>query len=272
MHEGKLSDWKEDYMTGTQSYPVTARQEFILPLLRLPFTRATILRDPEFQIDPSQISVKHNKEMASKYWADPTEERGRKASGKTIHYANITEEVIQNESSEAGIVLSSDAVQNMTEKCNKLRQMFTEVYNGYTDRAFKSMRGFTLFTPIGGQGRSPELHIDNTILTLHWAAALATFRVHDGLLDDKVWEALDMRRRKQKAPEEQSKDFSFLVDQARILDMTENQVGDVCFTKGQLGRDLGDKNARQSVCVHVSSPTIHQFGQAGFLMTPEMPK
>ena len=176
------------------------------------------------------------------------------------------------EAAAANIRISDDQVENFTQKCNAIRDLFTKVYNEYTDQAFEAMRGFTLFTPPGGQGRSPELHIDNTVLSVHWAAAFATFKLHDGELSDDVWNMLSMIERKKKTQDVQDAEFARRIQLAKELPMFENQIGDLMITKGQLGLNLSDPIIRQQMCVHVSSETIIKFGQAGFLMTPQMPK
>lgn len=269
-----LSNWQEQYMTASQAYPIVSCEKHIVPLLKNDFTRAVVVRHPALATYSDRVSVLPDDELADLYWHDENHPRKRRASGHIVHTNYLTVNDIIEESAAANIRLNEEDVTTFTHKCNEIRDLFARVYNAYTDRAFEAIRGFTLFTPIGGRGRSPELHIDNTILTIHWAAARATFRVHDGELDDDVWNALSMVERKKKTPEDQTKDFERLIALANdpSFAMVENQVGDLMITKGQLGLDLSDPIVRQQMCVHVSSPTIQERGQAGFLMTPQIPK
>lgn len=275
--QGALSDWQEDYMTASRAYPIATREEHIVPLLRAPFCRAVTYRNPELAFDPSTVTAVNDQQLAQLYWKDANEARGRRASGRKVHVAHLSAEDIRTESDEAGIIIDPDAVQVFTDRCNVIRDMFGRVFDAYTQTEGVVQRGFTLFTPKGGRGRSPELHIDNTVLTVHWAAALATFRVHDGPLSEDVWNALNMTKRKlldPKNPQDKEKldeIFKFLTEQAATLDMAENKIGDIMITKGQRCVNLDDPVVRQQVCVHVSSPTIIENGQAGFLMTPQMP-
>ncbi|HAJ89577.1 MAG TPA: hypothetical protein DCM27_00965 [Rhodospirillaceae bacterium] len=273
MSEQVLSNWRPQYMTATEAYPIASREEHIVPLLKRSFTCAVVVRHDALHMDASRISILQDAELADKYWYDESEERQRRSSGKVVHSNYVSEKDIKDEAISANIRLNDMDASLFTDKCNAIRDLFIRIYYQYTiDRPFEAMRGFTLFTPQGGQGRSPELHIDNTILSIHWAAAFATFRVYDGILSDETWNMLSMIERKKKTQQVQHEDFLKLVKLAKTLPMIENKIGDLMITKGQLGEDLSDPFVRQQVCVHVSSPSITQYGQVGFLMTPQMPK
>jgi hypothetical protein len=269
--------WQPDYLTMTESYPIVRQEEHIVPLLRNPFARAVILRDPKNCLSPSEeVNIVSDKELAARYWADESDPAmGRLMPGRIEHNEDVTTDGIRKESLEAKIYLSSAAVAWFTERCNHLRGLITQTYNDYTNnRPYRVISGYTLFTPKGGQGRAPEAHIDNTILTCHWGAALATLRLYDGFLCDETWDTMNMVKRKLKPADQQKRDIDYLIKLARQPDfmMSETQPGDVVFGKGQYGLDLDDSMSRASVCVHASSETIIQNGQAGFLMTPQMPK
>lgn len=272
MTDTALSSWQEQYMTASEAYPIAVCEEHIVPLLKRNFTRAVVVRDATLVAYADRVSALHDDELAGLYWYDENHPRKRRVSGQVVHTDYVTKSDIAAESAAAKIRLNESDIAAFTEKCNAIRDLFIRVYNAYTNQPFEVMRGFTLFTPQGGRGRSPELHIDNTILTVHWAAALATFRVYDGELDGDVWNALSHIERKKKSPEDQQRDFESLIELAKVLPMIENNVGDLMITKGQLGQDLSSPQVRQQMCVHVSSPTIQENGQAGFLMTPQMPK
>lgn len=236
------------------------------------------MRAQEYCLDSSGINVVENIELAQKYWNDAEHARGRRASGQTVRREALTLDDVKQDSNEASIFLTDEFSLDFLERCNRLRELFRNIYEGYTKTPYKSLRSFTLFTPKRGRGRSPELHIDNTELTLHWATALATFSVHDGELGEDVWDALSVLKRKTLNPmSEKDKQvldnqYKWLIELAQNLPMTENEIGDVMITKGQLGKDFEREANRAGVCVHVSSPSIIEFGQVGYLMTPEVYK
>lgn len=275
MTDAALLNWREQYMSESFAYPIVDSEEHIVPLLKMPFTRAVVFRHEDLAKFADRVSVLPDQDLAGKYWRDEEHPRKRRASGQVIHLGYMSPDSIAAEAATANIKIKEEDAAAFSNTCNVIRNLFMRVYNGYApDRPVSGMRGFTLFTPQGGQGRSPELHVDNTILTVHWAAARATFRVHDGALDDDIWNALSMIERKKKSSHDQEKGFEKLVQLAndQSFEMIENQVGDLMITKGQLDLDLSDIVVRQQMCVHVSSPTITTQGQAGFLMTPQMPK
>jgi hypothetical protein len=273
----RLSDWQEQYLTASKAYPIATTEKHIVPLLRREFTRAVVYRNPELAFDTTRVmALPDGGSIALPYWYNKSNPL-RLFSGKEVHRDYLTDEKIIEESSQAKIFISPEAVSLFTLRCNQLRDMFTRVFNEFTSTEGIVQRGFTLFTPKGGRGRSPELHIDNTILTLHWAAALATLRLHDGDLSEDVWFDLDMKNRKHLDPKKESDKaileeiISRLILAATECEMVENQIGDVMITKGQRDKDLSKSEVRSQMCVHVSSSSISQFGQAGFLMTPLMP-
>ncbi|MBL8640855.1 MAG: hypothetical protein JNL76_01930 [Alphaproteobacteria bacterium] len=252
------------YLTSTKAYPIAYSEQDVMPLLRDPFCRAVVLRDPDFVFDAKEIQALRLEDLAQKYWEDATAPSGRLRSGETTHTSLLTVDDIRSESRVAGIVISETALSLFTERCNQIRALFGRVFEEYTGLRNTVLRGFTLFTPVGGRGRAPELHIDNTILSVHWSAALSTFRVCDGDIPDDIWDVLD--------PDTRKNYFHFLVDALKRHDLqtVENEIGDIMITKGQKGLDLSSRDVRQAVCVHASSDTIIQNGQAGFLMTPQM--
>lgn len=252
------------YLTSTKAYPIAYSEQDVMPLLRDPFCRAVVLRDPDFAFDAKEIQALHLEDLAQKYWEDATAPSGRLKSGQTTHTSLLTVDEIRSESRVAGIVISETALSLFTERCNQIRALFGRVFEKYTGFENTVLRGFALFTPVGGRGRAPELHIDNTILTVHWSAALSTLRLCDGDIPDDIWDVLD--------PDTRKNYFYFLVEALKRDDLqtVENAIGDIMITKGQKGLDLSSQEVRQAVCVHASSDTIIQNGQAGFLMTPQM--
>jgi hypothetical protein len=241
-----------------------------------PFTRAVCLRDPEFQLDRADFTIDPRcSSIALPYWLNKFD-TARRFSGKIVHGENITPQDAIQESTEAGIIIAPHAVDKYTDICNQLRGLFTRAFNEYTNTEGIVQRGFTLFTPRGGVGRSRELHIDNTVLSLHYNGPLSTLSLYDGELSQDVWDALNMIKRKcldTNNPNDKAilqEIIRFLIEQASILPMTENQPNDVMITIGQRDLDLDNPQVRRKVCVHVSSTSISANGQAGWLMTPLM--
>jgi|GEM_PF-2930756 len=272
-----LLDRQNKYLTPSLAYPIATEEEHIVPLLQREFTRAVVYRNPEFKFDDSRVmAMSDGGGIALPYWFNKNNPL-RLFSGKRVHTDYLTDDVIIGESGDAKIFISPEAVSLFTARCNQLRDIFSRVFNEFTMTEGVVQRGFTLFTPKGGRGRSPELHIDNTILSLHWSAALASFSIHDGDLPDNVWNDLDIKNRKNLDPKIEADKIALEEIISRLiaivpqLEMIDNQIGDVMFTKGQRDQDLLKSSIRQQMCVHVSSSTISQFGQAGFLMTPLMP-
>jgi hypothetical protein len=239
------------YLTDSPAYPIVTEESQIVPLLREPFTRAVCLRDPEFQLDRADFTIDPKcSSIALPYWRGKFD-KTRKFSGKIPHREEVTRDNIIAESNEAGIIIASHAVDEFTDICNRLRGLFTRVFNAYTNTEGVVQRGFTLFTPHGGVGRSRELHIDNTVLTLHYNGPLSTLSLYDGDLSQDVWDALNMLKRKildMNKPEDKEKlenIILFLIAEAARLPMFENEPNDVMITVGQLGLDLDDEAVRR---------------------------
>ena len=260
------------FLFDNPAYPIVTREADLLTGLRDPFSRAVTLRDPQLAFDPSSVIAQPDAVLAQKYWRDETAPRGRQASGRNTYEVDLTLADVLAEAQQARVYLSEEAAQQFTDRCNAYRRIFTQVFEGYTGLKDIPMRGYVLFTPVGGRGRSPELHIDNTILTLHWSAALSRFRICNGEPDEATWDALDRKKQDALSPDEKSANFEFLVGAARnpALDMRDNEMGDMMITKGQRGLDVSKPEVRKAMCVHVSSDTIIECGQAAFLMTPKM--
>lgn len=258
------------YMTSTRAYPIANEEREIVPLLRDAFCRAVVLRDPHLKFEPSGVMAETDSMLAARYWYAPETARGRLASGQNEYVHDVNEHIIAKEAKSAKIVFTPPSLTTFTNRCNAIRALFSRVFSAYTGMENPVLRGFTLFTPVGGCGRSPELHIDNTILTLHWSAALSSLSVSDNELDDDLWNALDRGQQNVMNKEDRALNYVRLVQAVAKIPLVQNRIGDIMITKGQLGLDLSKPEVRQAVCVHVSSPTIKDNGQAGFLMTPKI--
>lgn len=261
------------YLFDNPAYPIVTRKQDIVPALHDPFCRAVTVRIPELAFDSSGISAAVEPDLAKLYWRDEHHVRKRRASGDRNQDTPLTTRDVAHEIQEAKIKIDPATLIEFTSRCNIYRRIFTKAFEEYTGLRDIPHRDYTLFTPLGGQGRSPELHVDNTILTLHWSAALAKFSICNAQPDEATWAALDRKNQSAMTPEERARNFQFLVDAASnsALDIRDNRIDDMIITKGQRGLDLSDPVVRNGVCVHVSSKTIVQYGQAGFLMTPKMP-
>ncbi len=258
------------YLFDNKSYPIFMTERNIAPALCEPFTRAVTLRDPALKLDTRSIRAVLDKELAAKYWMASEE---RAASGRVFYTRDITADDVLEQSRAAGITMDAPVLHAFAGNCNKLRAMFSRIFYDHTGLDGIEMRGFLLFTPVRGRGRSPELHVDNTRLSLHWSAALATFSVANGEPDEATWNALDRHKQDAMSPKERKKNFEFLVRQAGNpdLDIRDNLIGDVIITKGQRSASLLCPEIRKAVCVHTSSDSITMNGQAAFLLTPKMP-
>lgn len=261
------------YLHNDRGYPIITSRDDIVPALREPYTRAVVLRDPASPFDATEVRAANVPEsVVASYWKDETHRRGRVAAGENSYLEPLTTSHIILESLQGGISLSDRAIVQMTERCNQYRDLFDEVFQKYTGLRVPH-RGYLLFTPEGGMGRSPELHVDNTVLTLHWSTALAKFSLYKGEPSERLWAALDRVRQDQLTPEERAENFRYLVSVASDPNQTrDNDIGDVMLTKGQRGVNVSDPAVRQGLCAHASSQTIIQNGQAAYLMTPQMPK
>lgn len=261
------------HLFNNYTLPVVEREADIVGLLKDPSKRAVTLRDPNLYFDPKHIRAIPNPDLAEKYWSDPAmEARGRRISGLNGYDAPLSVKNVQSEADAASIHIDPAAVGTLTERCSQYRAIFSRVFEAYTGLRNTKMIGRILFTPQGGQGRSPEIHVDNTILTLHWSIALSELRIYHVPPTDEMWRAL-------KGKQANVSDFQAARNKDLLLRTARksgpnklgyNEIGDVVIGKGKRGKDLDRPKDRGECFVHTSSDRVKDFGQAAFLITPKM--
>jgi hypothetical protein len=258
-----------DYLFDNPALPVIRSAEEILPALRRDFTRAVTFRHADYDFSNRAIRAVANFAETRAYHLDAIDPR-RRYAGRIGHTGAVDTEDVQRESAEAGIVLDGDTAADFATRCKTLRTLFSTILEDYTDGAIADTTARLLFTPKGGLGRAATLHVDNTILTLHWSAALAPLGVLNGEPDENLWQALDRRYKDGAGPAELRRIGQILerADDDDMLDLRDNAIGDIVIGKGQRGRDLSQPEARREAFVHKSSAGITRSGQAAFVLTP----
>lgn len=269
-------------------YPVITDEKDFLEALLAPDVRGVTLRDPNFVFYPGWVQTYDNSDVGAKYWHDeemaarevpPGKRKRERRSAGDIRYLNyVSSENVLAETSAAGIILQPNAVKAITERCNHYRDLFLKVLHQYIERKQLPCgpipaAGYILATPIGGLGRSPELHVDNTILSLHATFALSSLGIYLSEPEEEIWHLLDAQYQRGLTQEDYTEVFNRLVQEANNpdRDLQLTQICDAIITKGQMGVDMRDKEARKGVCPHFSSWEMIGSGQLGYLMTPIMP-
>ena len=114
------------------------------------------MRDPTLKFDGSSVIAVPDADLARRYWRDEDEPRGRRSSGKINSEKDVSLAEVIAQARDANITMSEEAAAAFTARCNAYRGIFTRVFEGYTGLKDIPQRGFVLFTPVGGRGRSPE--------------------------------------------------------------------------------------------------------------------
>ncbi len=259
-----------EYLFNNIAYPIVASEDDVIEAFAEPSVRAVILRDDTLwqqdkQIIAPGITMTDAPNVARRYHYDPSEEFNRKKAGDISYTDVINVSDMLEQSSIAAIDVAQGAADLLTQRVNEKRALFSRLH----DRLFgsfddESVVGHLMFTPKGGVGRAPMMHVDNVRMTMHTTYAGASLRLLNGMITDKLWDGMNhtkMHALPQDVRDHKEAELTFLTEQY-AEEFSGARIGDDIFMKGQLGKDLDDLEIRQSMGVHASSPYVSFQGQA----------
>ncbi|MBI1327876.1 MAG: hypothetical protein GC136_09575 [Alphaproteobacteria bacterium] len=259
------------------SYPAVDDPAEIAPALNDAHTRAVFYTDPRMpktirELAPA-ITASNNATLASAYQRISDDGTREKSAGR-VHYMDaVTMDQVQAEADSAGIQIANDhnSLALLTRRINQMRNVFTQAYREYSGDTDSAIVTHLLFTPKGGIGRSPMLHVDNLPLTGHWSAALSSLEIMIEEPPAFLWEMLD-KRKTNKLPKGanlplQASLSAFVKHNPQ--DFERAALGDLLILKGQKLRDLSNPLDRACVCVHTSDRHIAEEGQAAAMFYPK---
>ncbi len=259
-----------DHLFGNEAYPIVTSEADIIGAYGLPTTRAVILRDEqawqqESEVFKSGIIMNSNPELAKLYHSVNGDTNARRYAGDVSYTDVINAQQVFEEAGKAAIDVTPEAAVLFEARMNALRALYgrvhTELYGVHED---ESIVGHAMFTPKGGTGRSPMMHVDDVRMTLHTTFSGATLKLLNGMTTDLLWDLMD--KTKSNALPPQSRD----ANDERLTAMTTDYMdefssaylGDVILMKGQKEVDMSDPDTRREMGAHVSSPAISFQGQS----------
>lgn len=261
------------------AFPVTDDDtpSSLVALLSRVSTRAVALRVPYLTETAKALAPlirAPRTEIAQKYIVQSGASDREAFAGQKAYYIDFTADDISREAEQAGLEIDETAIDLLTCRVNRVRQIFTDVYRQSSGDETSPIGGHILFTPKGGIGRTPKIHVDNIPLTGHWAFALAPLDIMLEEPDEQMWAALDRRKQDSLPVHERNQRDDWLSEIAtfRQADFGYTTVGDFIIMKGQRERDLEKSEHRAQVCVHKSSNLIPDMGQATALFFPRIPR
>jgi hypothetical protein len=239
--------------------------------------RAVVLRHSVYSsliqdiADHGSIVAQDRPDLADQYKILDTGSKRQNYAGRTT-YNEIYAQDMMDEANQAGIAIRSVYAQNLQ---RALRFMYLSVKGVFCKLADIEphqchVRVFYLFTPKGGEGRSPYLHVDNTVFTGHVRLALAPLEIRMKDLTSQQWSYLDSSG----AHRDLDKfERGLFLEGTRTEDSSLYQatcVGDFMMQRGQKNLDISDPSVQRKLCPHRSSPSIKDQGQACVLMVPSL--
>lgn len=253
------------------AYPVMNSPEAISAALSCAETRGVVLKDHILKFGGDVFTAQHDENLAYTYSTSGIN-RPRKTAGRK-QYAEVTAQDILSEAKEAGIKVSPYYSDTLAEAVNSMHGLFTEVYRSVWNDNETPVVSQLLFTPKGGIGRAPLVHIDNNRLTGHWAIALSGLDIMMSEPSSDLWNALNRTIHDATIGVDKALDIAVLEHTSQAQENFETtDIGDMLFLKGQRGRNLNDEFERQQMSVHKSADAMRKHGQVGAMFYPKFPK
>lgn len=259
-------------------YPIVGSYDEIVGFLRQPDVRAVVYRNEADQAahDFLKQSVSAPRVCALAQAFSSTAHYSARPiyAGKSRFLEPFSRELVAAEAQSGGIVIAPEALDLLTERLAAIRSLYLDVYQATGGDPAHETAGHLLFTPKGGDGRAPKMHVDYLPLTCHWAFALAPLDIMTEEPDEHLWTMLNrVHYNKLDEPGQLACDqWLTEVSETRQADFAYSVVGDIIFSKGQRFRDLSKAADRAQVCVHKSSNLIPHMGQAAALFYPILPR
>jgi hypothetical protein len=266
------------YLNNYYDYPITDQQAEALRFLRDDFSRAVILATPNLVFDSSLITDDSRFEGASQYWEsdDPNLKFGRRIPGATTYTLQdppdyvegaqkLTTEKLGEEIRSAGLIISNQSLSALYNTMASAMSAFSDIVEQHIPKKEFTMRGWPVFAPIHGLGRTPLLHIDRTIITGLWYAGRAPAKAYIGEVPEHIWQALSPARENEHQNNIRLKSFTKSTSPHDHIDFP---VGSLIITRNNKESGMQDAAMRRIVCIHKSGD-IPQYGQAGLIMVPK---
>ena len=275
------------YLNNNKDYPIVFSPKKVLPLLNDGSTRAVILQTPDFSFNPKKIKNDPNFNDSDKYWRDDNHKEGRRQPGEIAytlkeHISDLTQEEgiqelllehIAQETKQAGILISDKGIAELHQKIIHAMHVFSNIVEKHTNNKNFYMRCWQMWSPVGGQGRSPTLHIDNTAITALWYAARTPADVYTGTIPENVWPALDPANKYKNKFKGRAKDFTQTIHPKELMPLPLHSLIVTRNAKettpdGEIvTRSMDKKHVRRTVCPHKSGD-LRKHGQAGIVLIP----
>lgn len=263
---------------GNKAFPIVESDQDVVEQLGRPDVRAVVYRNEAdaalHDFLKASVSAPANRQLAQAFSSTAHYSERPQYAGKERFLEPFSSDLILNESLAAGVVISEAAIEPLTRRMAEIREMYLTVYHATGGDPAHGTAGHLLFTPKGGDGRAPKVHVDYLPLTCHWAFALSPLDIMTEEPDEQMWMMLN-RILYNKLDERAQQDWDLWltgISETRQADFSYSVVGDVIFSKGQRFRDLSRPEERAQVCVHKSSNLIPHMGQASALFYPILPK
>lgn len=287
----------KSFLNGFYDYPITHSEQYALRALKDDFTKAVMLHIPELLFASNKLIDNPNYQGADKYWCQEGSNERRKP-GQTTYVVKeqlseattknnatvLTPEHIERESSEAGIFISKSDIHDLYDKMTLAIRTFSRITAQHTQNDNFYMRAWQMWAPMGGNGRSPTLHIDNTVITGLWYAGRTPADIYISDIPDRFWKALDATGKKAKGKHTQKKRKIYsekltrqLTEEADKSDLMKMPVGPLIITRNadkfnqegqKVKRDYKNPIVQQTSCLHKSGD-MREKGQAGIVMVPQ---
>lgn len=249
----------------------TSNPNDVVTLFNTTNARAVIIDDGALTFDPTEIQDNPQPIDTDLYWRESYDER--KKPGPNVYtletrysLKTLTPNVIQKEAIEAGLTISTKALQDFYEKSVHAMQLFSQIVQDYTQTDKFYMRCVPVFSPIGGQGRAPILHIDRTPLTGLWYASRAPAQIYTGHIPQEIWAALNPLHNNHHQENPLLQEFTRQAEQGS--DLHDLPLGKLIIARNSKEENLLDPRVQRQVCLHRSGD-IPEKGQAGIIMTPK---
>ncbi len=259
-----------EHLFGNNAYPIVTNESDIVEAYNLPTTRAVILRDEsawqrEADIFKAGIVMNSNPELAQMYHSIDGDPNNRRYAGDVSYTDVLNAQTILEESARAEINVTPEAADLFQARMNYMRPLYdrlhTQLYGEHED---ESIVGHAMFTPKGGAGRSPMMHVDDVRLTMHGTFAGATLKLLNGVTSETMWELMDKTKSNALPPQVRDANDDQLTRMTADYadEFSSARLGDLILMKGQKEQDMSDPDVREEMGVHVSSPAISYQGQA----------
>jgi hypothetical protein len=290
------------YYKNQRSYPLATSTEHAVQLLNSNKVKAALIFDEQYKLPVNDIQdIQPN--VVSQWWTSVEQPKKEFVSPGEVTYVVDSASVdalkrlgqqprlldrasVEAELKAAGLHMTPDALNQLHQKMLNAIAGFSNVFQEYMDIDSDEFvtRTWQIFAPKGALGRTPNLHIDHSVLSGLWYpyANRAPAQAYIGETSEQLWSALQPSKKGKSRGKASNKDRQnnmilrkFTAD-ASPKDFMTFPDGALIVAKNLKGksmppsyRDLSDKKVRQSICLHKSGD-VAKMGQVGLIMIPQI--